>query len=89
MVPACDRTCSVLLIAMKKSIKMTPLGITSNSGVIITLQTERCASAWIFSHSKYAGESKHVCVAQAAPSGVFIGDHAAFSLSSTKQEQAV
>lgn len=80
MVPACARTCSVLLIAMKKSIRMTPLGITSNSGVIITLQTERCASAWIFSHSKYVGESKHVCVAQAAPPGVFIGDHAAFSL---------
>lgn len=79
-VPVCARTCSVLLIAMKKSIKMTPLGITSNSGVIITLQTERCASAWVFSHSKYVGESKHVCVAQAAPQGIFIGDHAAFSL---------
>lgn len=59
---------------------MTPPGITSNSGVIITLQTERCASAWVFSHSKYVGESKHVCVAQAAPPGIFIDDHSAFSL---------
>lgn len=65
MVPARARTCSVLLIAMKKSIKMTPLGITSNSGVIIALQTERCASAWVFSHSICIGESEHVHVAQA------------------------
>lgn len=56
-VPAQARTCSVLLIAMKKSIKMTPLGITSNSGVILTLQTERCVSAWVFRYYKHAGES--------------------------------
>lgn len=36
---------------------MTPLGITSNSGVILTLQTERCVSAWVFRYYKHAGES--------------------------------
>lgn len=59
---------------------MTPPGIASNSGVIITLQTGCCASAWVFRHYKYARESERVHIAQARSSGIFISDQAAFSL---------
>lgn len=63
--------------------------MTSNSGIIITLQTECCASAWVFSHSKYVEESKHVCAPQAAPQVYLSVTMQLFLFSSMMQEQAV